>query len=125
MSTNRPQTILFLMLLLLLPGVAMDSWAGEPACSLRSEVQVSGAGVFLRDLLEDADFFPNPKLADAPSAGKPLLLTRSNIVAWLPRSNALPALTNWTGAAAVKVVRRTRVLEQNELLDILSNVLQR
>ena len=124
---NRPafQLILFLMLLRLLPGAAMNSLAGEPACSLRSEVQVSGAGVFLRDLLEDADFLPNPKLADAPPAGKLLVLTRSNIVAWLPRTNSLPATTNWTGAVAVKVSRRTRLLEQNELLEMLSGVLQR
>ena len=124
MQRTALQSILFLMLLHLLPGAAMNSRAGEPACSLRSEVQVSGAGVFLRDLLEDADFLPNPKIADAPGVGKPLVLTRSNIVAWLPRSNSLPAITNWTGAGAVKVSRHTRVLEQNELLELLSGVLQ-
>ncbi|HTI72315.1 MAG TPA: flagellar basal body P-ring formation chaperone FlgA [Candidatus Limnocylindria bacterium] len=117
--------ILFLALLCALPRTALNAGAGEPACSLRTEVQVSGTGVFLRDLLEDADYFPNPRLADAPTVGKPLVLTRSNIVALLPRTNSLPALTNWLGAEAIRVARRTRTLEQAELLELITGVLQR
>jgi flagella basal body P-ring formation protein FlgA len=117
--------IVFLTLLCILPRTARVLAAGEPACSLRSETQVSGGGVFLQDLLEDAGLPFNPKLCPAPPAGKPLVFTRDQIAALLPRTNALPPTTNWAGAASVRIFRKARNLEENELSELLTGVLQR
>lgn len=93
--------------------------------TLPPELKVSRDGVQLRDLAPDATDLPEVRLAAAPEFGRVLFLSRVQITAALKQAAPQLTVTNWTGPAQTKVSRRTRRLEETELLNALTETLQR
>ncbi|MBI5801373.1 MAG: flagellar basal body P-ring formation protein FlgA [Verrucomicrobia bacterium] len=102
--------------------------AGQTASfSLLPGATVTGDGVFLQQLVSADDGSPQPHLrvTDAPAVGQSLVLTRDQITALLQKSAPGFTATNWTGAAQARITRRTRLLGESELKELLTDVLQR
>ncbi len=102
--------------------------AGQTASlSLLPTASVTGDGVFLEQLLATTAEAPLPHLrvADAPAIGQSLVLNRGEVTALLHKFAPEVSSTNWTGAAQVRVTRRTRALGESELKALLTDVLQR
>jgi flagellar basal body P-ring formation protein FlgA len=93
---------------------------------LRPTVQVDGNGVFLHQLIQSGESVPaNLRLAPAPAPGQNLELSRAQIVDAAHKLDSTLSLTNWNGADKVKISRRSRLLEEAELKDLLTATLQR
>ncbi|MEO8426475.1 MAG: flagellar basal body P-ring formation chaperone FlgA [Verrucomicrobiota bacterium] len=84
-------------------------------------------GIFLHQLLgtNSAAALPSVRLADAPPFGQPILLTRGQINEAVQRFSPTLVTTNWSGAERVRVARRSRPLEETEIKQLLTAVLQR
>lgn len=126
-STNRRNVAPYAWALLL----GLLSWSAaalpfDPASwPLATEVKVDSRGVFLRSLVAPNFTQPLPevRLTDAPNWGKLTILTRSQITELLVR--AAPDLNPvWSGAERVRVVRRSRMLDETEMRTMLSSTLQ-
>jgi flagella basal body P-ring formation protein FlgA len=94
---------------------------------LMPEAAVDSRGVLLSSVLpvrQQADA-PEVMLLPAPAVGKFDLIPRARIAEAL--RNAAPglALTNWSGAPRVRVIRRTRELGETELRSLLTEALQK
>ncbi len=114
---------------ILLPGAwAVASDAGPPApLLLQAQAQVDSQGIFLDQVVTTSatSSVPKIRIGDAPLWGQASVLTRSQIqAAWQAQAPEL-ATTHWTGPDRVRVTRRTRLLNESELLDWLVAVLQR
>lgn len=92
--------------------------------TLPAELKVTRDGVQLRDLAPEGTDLPEVRLAGAPDFGRVLFLSRAQVTAAL--RDAAPGLTvtNWAGPAQTKVSRRTRRLDEAELLNVLTETLQ-
>lgn len=102
--------------------------AGQTASfSLQPAASVTGEGVHLAQLVaaDSETKLPHLRVADAPAVGQSLVLTRDQVAALLQKSAPELAPTNWTGSAQVRVTRRTRLLGESELKELLTDVLQR
>jgi flagellar basal body P-ring formation protein FlgA len=113
----------FRIALLILGGLS-TLVAAESPIRLRSAAQSTADGVYLEQLVEDNAACPVVRLCDAPSFGKSLVLTRSQVSGLAQAAGLDLNSTNWAGAMAVRVSRRTRVLGESEALDCLKNALQ-
>jgi flagella basal body P-ring formation protein FlgA len=98
-----------------------------PAYSLRPQALVDSQGIFLDQIVTENSEPPLPhlRLADPPQATRPAVLTRTQVVTWL-QSHA-PEMTNltWVGAEKVRISRRLRVLNGDEVKQLLCATLQR
>ena len=117
---------LVLALVLVLP--ARPVRGGEPAAfTLVSEAKVDGSGIFLNQLVSPSPSATLPllRLAPAPGRGQTTSLSRQQIIGLA--KDAAPELntTNWAGPASVRVTRRTRLLGEAEVADLLRAALQR
>ena len=93
--------------------------------TLPPELKVGRDGVQLRDLAPEAANLPDVRLSAAPEFGKVLFLSRVQITNALRQAAPDLTITNWTGPAQTKVSRRTRRLDETELLNALTDTLQR
>jgi flagellar basal body P-ring formation protein FlgA len=91
---------------------------------LRTVIAVDGQGVFLSDLVESGADLPRLRICDAPAFGKSLVLKRADVIALSSSVAADLVLTNWTGPQMARVSRKTRVLPEKELLQLLTSTLQ-
>ncbi|HAM70728.1 MAG TPA: flagella basal body P-ring formation protein FlgA [Verrucomicrobiales bacterium] len=98
----------------------------EPPWSLLPQAQVTGAGVFLDQLVAGADTnaVPHTRLADAPPMGRILQLSSAQVAAALRSAAPAFAARGWSGAPATQVTRRTRALPAAEVLAALKEQLQ-
>ena len=95
---------------------------------LRPEVQVDSGGIYLHQVLSVplSALPPRPiRLAAAPGLGQASTLSRAQLSAILARTAPDLAITNWAGAESVRVTRRTRLLQDDELRQLLAGTLQR
>ncbi len=100
--------------------------AGDlPACRLRSEAFVGADGIPLSALVESESSLPNLRLGDAPALGQTRLLTRAQVSELVHAAGVEMPLTNWQGASAVRISRRTRKLPEEELLQMLTAAFQK
>jgi len=101
---------------------ALVSFAG--VLTLQPQAQVTSAGVFLEDIAASTNaVVPHVRLSAAPRAGQTLTLSRQQITATLAAAGET-ALTNLAGAETVRVARRVRALDENELKQTLTAQLQ-
>jgi flagella basal body P-ring formation protein FlgA len=116
------------LLLFLSAGTAAPVVATEPppGWQLRPSALVDAAGVHLDQLLATppADL-PRILLAVAPAAGQTLVLNRAQIGELLQQRAPEFATTNWSGPAQIKILRRTRMLDESEIKYLLTEALQR
>ncbi|HEY3915874.1 MAG TPA: flagellar basal body P-ring formation chaperone FlgA [Verrucomicrobiae bacterium] len=102
-------------------------FAAEPAAfNLVSEAQVDSSGIFLRQVLSPASVIvPQIRLATSPILGQTTSLSRQQIIDLVKQAAPELETTNWTGADAVRVTRRTRSMDEGELTALLRSTLQR
>jgi len=99
--------------------------AAEPSgLQLTPVAEVTGDGVFLQQVVKSGQPLPALRLCDAPQVGATLELSRSQVNDLL--AVAAPSLmtTNWTGSDSIQVSRRTRTLNEANLVTLLTASLQ-
>lgn len=109
-------------ILSLAAGLALPELRAEapPGWHLRPSAQVDATGVFLDQLFTTAPAeLPHLRLAPAPAAGHVLNLNRTQLNELLGQHAPDFAPTNWSGAAQIKISRRTRALAEAELKALL------
>jgi flagella basal body P-ring formation protein FlgA len=85
--------------------------------------QVTSAGVFLDDIATNTNApVPHLRIAAAPKFGQAFIFTRAQISAALSR--LVGGITNFSGAEQVRVTRRSRPLEEEELKLLVTAQLQ-
>ena len=98
--------------------------AGTPAHQLLSEAQVDSQGVFLDQIVVDGEGY-HVRLTDAPPFGSALALTRAQVKELVQRKASQFATTHWSGADKVKITRQARLLGEEELVGMLTAVMQK
>jgi flagellar basal body P-ring formation protein FlgA len=109
-------------------GLGFSTLAAESSTwLLLTNAQVDSEGVFLSQVVEVTPPQPLPqvRLADAPGFGQAATLTRTQIL-WVVQK-AAPELvsSHWLGSERVRITRRARALNEAELKEQLTAVLQR
>ncbi len=92
---------------------------------LASSGAVDSQGVFLKNIISPnfTQPLPNIRLADAPQWGRVTFLTRAQITELIAKEN--PDLTPvWSGPERVRVIRRSRLLDETEMKQMLTATLQ-
>jgi len=118
----------FLLFALLGGGFRVLAFPEAAAFELLPAAQVDTAGIFLHQVVSTKQSVlpPQPiRLADAPAFGQAASFSRAKIAELLKASAAEFAATNWSGAAQVRVTRRSRALNERELRELLSATLQK
>jgi flagella basal body P-ring formation protein FlgA len=95
-----------------------------PAFQLAPVVQVTGDGVFLQQVVTSSQPLPDLRLCDAPALGATVELSRSQINDLLAAAAPSLMTTNWTGADAIRILRRSRTLNEADALALLTSTLQ-
>jgi flagellar basal body P-ring formation protein FlgA len=103
------------------------SSAQDAGYQLLTEAKVDSTGIFLNQLVapNPAVVLPQVRLASAPALGQTITLSRQQICDLLQQSASDLVSTNWTGAAQVRISRRTRQLNETEITELLTSTLQR
>lgn len=114
---------LFLILAGLVPARAAEE---HLSLDLLPQAEAGSRGIFLSDLVHIDPMNPLPRieLLPAPAIGRPVYLTRFHINELLSRKAPEIAITNWTGAERIRVLRATRVLDESMVNDLLKHALQ-
>jgi flagella basal body P-ring formation protein FlgA len=101
--------------------------AGPGAWLLLTNAQVDSEGVFLAQVVTPDPAAPLPpvRLADAPVFGQAAVLSRAQIEEAIQKVAPALALPGWTGAGQVRLTRRSRVLAEAEVRELLTSALQR
>jgi flagella basal body P-ring formation protein FlgA len=127
-ASRRPAARILAFLILyacLGGGFAFCLPATEPSSfQLRPAAQADSTGVFLDQLVQSDQPLCPLRLCDAPAFGRVTVLTRARVEELLREAGAGLAVTNWTGAEAVRVSRRTRAFTESDLLILLTATLQ-
>jgi flagellar basal body P-ring formation protein FlgA len=91
------------------------------------EVAVDSSGVLLGALVPAlaSELVGGLKVSDAPEFGRTMTVDRAAIEAMIREQAPGITVTNWTGAATVKVQRKSRQLGEEELRGWLTDALQR
>lgn len=98
--------------------------AALDALQLSPLAQVGSAGVFLDDIATSTNFVvPHLRVAAAPRLGQSLTLSQKQLEAALSHLGGV-AVTNWVGSPQVRINRRVRSLEEDELKLLLTRALQ-
>ena len=108
--------------------LASSAHAGEPSTFLLfTNAQTAGAGVFLDQLVGEHPALAGPpvRVMDAPAVGRVLVLTRAQVAERLAKSFPDLAAIDWTGAERVRITRRTRLLNEAEVIERLAAQLQK
>ena len=122
--SNRRRLLALSVALAALGGSA---FAGEPAAwPLLPSAQVDSAGIFLHQIvgLQISIPLPSTRLAPAPALGQTASFSRAQINELLHRGAPELIITNWSGAAQIRVTRRLRPLGETELRALLTATLQ-
>ncbi len=110
-------------LLISAAGVVGNLFAADVP-TLRSDVRVGGDGVYLDELLEGASaVLPHVRISQAPRFGQVLSIPRGQINSSLTRLTD-GAITNCLGAETVRVARKSRLLEEEEMVSAVTSRLQ-
>ena len=116
----------YLLLLAVSNGLPLAAMGEDSAvATLRTNAQVDSAGVFLSQVIIADDSTPQFRLADAPAFGQVLTLTRIWLSERLQKQAPDWLSTNWAGADRIRISRRSRLLQEGELRDLVTAALQR
>jgi len=121
---------LFLLFIVLsqLGGVQTNNAVEPDAWNLMPQVHVDSSGVFLDQIVVATgaiQFPPHIRLARAPQPGQTASFSRSDAVRLAEAFVPGLSITNWGGAAEVRVSRRVRVFEESDLVELLTATLQK
>ena len=113
------------MLVFVSLGFAHGLHAGQPpTLQLAPVAQATGDGVFLQQVVTSSQSLPNVRLCDAPAVGSTLELSRSQVNDLLAAAEPALMTTNWTGADAIRILRRSRTLNEADAMALLTSALQ-
>lgn len=113
--------IRFFLTLILVAGARLSA---SDTYQLLPHAQAGGAGVFLDEIVTSTNaVVPHVRVGTSPRLGQTAQFSRQQIVAVLSRVGEL-AFTNCTGAEHVRITRRVRSLEEDELKVLLTTILQ-
>ena len=101
--------------------------AREPGATfLLSTVEVDGTGIHLDQMLRlpDGGKAPHLRIAAAPEFGESEALTRNGLTALLKEKAPEFAPRTWDGAQAVRISRKSRLLESEEVKALLTTRIQ-
>ncbi len=101
-----------------------------PTFHLLTVSQVDGTGVFLQQVATitgvEAEAVAVPvRIGHAPGFGRVGVWTRDQIASALAAARPDLGTVRWTGADSVRVIRRSRLLPESEVRDLLAAALQR
>jgi flagella basal body P-ring formation protein FlgA len=103
------------------PALADESIRWE----LLPQAQVDSAGIFLDQIILPATVvLPHLRLMQAPGLGQAASLSRKQIIELVQKHAPELFTTNWSGAAQVRVTRRTRQFLDSDLTELLTSTLQ-
>lgn len=103
---------------------AISALGNEPI-HLAPQAQVTGVGVFLDEIANATNsVLPHLRLSASPRFGQILVLSRQQIEAALVKSGELSA-TNFSGAKDVRISRKTRLFDEEEMRLLVNAQLQR
>jgi len=117
----------FLKLPCLSLGLVLSAAAADESVgwSLLPAVQVDATGIHFDQIVAGAPAgVPHLRLAPAPSAGRTLSFTPTQINELLQKNAPELATTNWLGATQIKISRRIRNVTESDLKDLLTSTLQ-
>ena len=93
--------------------------------SLLPAVQVDATGIHFDQIVAGAPAdVPHLRLAPAPTAGRTLSFTPAQLNELLQKTAPELVTTNWTGAAQIKISRRTRDFTEGDFKELLTTTLQ-
>jgi flagella basal body P-ring formation protein FlgA len=109
-----------------LAAMAGDDATNAVSWQLLPEARVGNAGIFLNQIVKTTPpvALPQLRLAPAPPAGQTVSFTRGQILDLAQNSLTNLNVTNWTGAQRIRVTRRTRNLEEEEVTKLLTAAMQ-
>jgi flagella basal body P-ring formation protein FlgA len=92
---------------------------------LAAEAKVDSRGIFLRNVVAQTFNQPLPevRIADAPVFGRFAVYTRAQLNDLLAKA-APEVIPVWSGPERIRVVRRSRTLDETELRQMLTSTLQ-
>ncbi len=126
---SRPKIIFSFLVVLAHVGLVQIAAADEAdAWQLLAQAQVDSSGIFLNQLVippASTVVLPQTRLASAPNLGQTASFSRDQISDLVRRLAPGLNATNWSGAAEVRVSRRTRPLTEFDITDLLTATLQR
>jgi flagella basal body P-ring formation protein FlgA len=108
-------------------GFAGTALAGTGDLSLLPAAQVDSAGIFLDQVISGVrPDRPRPiRLTEAPRFGQAKVLSRGEVLELWRTAEPDGTISNsWSGAASVRVLRRSRLLGESDLKQMLTAVLQ-
>ena len=127
-SSRHNTTICALILLCALSGGRLRVFAfpGAAALELLPAATVDGTGIHLQQLVANSSVLPPQpiRLAIAPAFGQAASLSREQIQAALQSVAPEWRVTNWLGAAQVRITRRARSFTESELRELITATLQ-
>ncbi len=105
----------------------IDCLSAAPPVTLKlvPVAEVTGDGVFLQQVATSGQPLPNLRLCDAPAVGATLELSRSQINDFLAAVAPAWITTNWIGADTIRILRRSRTLNEADVMTLLTASLQR
>ncbi|MCC6233771.1 MAG: flagellar basal body P-ring formation protein FlgA [Verrucomicrobiales bacterium] len=110
---------------LLVPFVARGS-DGTPVLSLNANAEVGRDGIYLDQVLalQPPTALPRVRIAPAPAIGQIAALSRDQVTTALRASAPDLVSTNWSGPDRVRVSRRSRMLDEAGVCELLRDHLQ-
>jgi flagella basal body P-ring formation protein FlgA len=122
---NSFSRFIFALPVLLLFGTV--SLAQDSATPMRmlAESQVSNRGIFFSDVADNVGNAGTIRIGDAPQFGRSIVLLRSQVAEMVHHYVPEIALTNWSGAARIRISRKTQPLGEAMLKELLTSTLQR
>jgi flagella basal body P-ring formation protein FlgA len=106
-------------------GFALVAGSEPSSLIFQNAVEVDGEGVFLNQIVASPEgAVPVMRVANSPTFGQTLMLTRKQVVESLAKANSQWTNTSWTGSDRIQITRRTRTLSETDLLDMLRAALQ-
>ncbi len=88
---------------------------------------MDSSGVFLNQIISANPPVDLPRIrwAPAPALGQTTFWSRDQVIALARTNVAGMSASNWTGPARVRILRRTRPLDETEMTGLLASALQR
>ncbi len=104
--------------------LCFSAWGAQDSLALAPVAQVDSEGIFLSQLLDTNGVVavPQLRLGDAPKFGQTVTLSRPELTGLTGKAGV--PFTNFSGAETIRITRRSKVLNEAEIKELLRNVLQ-
>jgi flagella basal body P-ring formation protein FlgA len=122
---NSFSRLIFALSVLLVFGTVSLAQDSVAPMRMLAESQVSNRGIFFSDVADNVGNAGTIRIGDAPQFGRSIVLLRSQVAEMVHHYVPEIALTNWSGAARIRISRKTQPLGEAMLKELLTSTLQR